>query len=89
MNKTAAHNKQRNIKSNIKTYKDEQVTRLCTVLPDRPLLPCVNRGFKKKAAFSAARDEVRGDLVVDTFYTDLGQRSFSVAAPEAWNELPD
>jgi len=52
---------------------------LCTVLPDRPLLSCVNRGRLRSAA--------RGDLVVDTFYTDFGKRSFSVAAPKAWNEL--
>ena len=31
----------------------------------------------------------RGNLVVDTFYSDFRQQLFSVAAPKAWNELPD
>ena len=34
------------------------------------------------------RSAARGDLVVDNFVTDFGRRSFTVAAPMAWNALP-
>jgi len=35
------------------------------------------------------RSAARGDLVIDTSISDFRQHSFSVAAPKAWNELPD
>jgi len=37
----------------------------------------------------ALRSAALGDLVTDTSISDFGQHSFSVAAPTAWNELPD
>jgi len=38
---------------------------------------------------SGLRSSTRGDLVVVQTETDFGERSFTVAAPLAWNRLPE